>query len=406
MKRVHLTLLMLMLLLSSVVANADDQPQLSISAGKGGFLLTSPDGDFVLKIRGYIQSDGRFFLQDQPSAIDTFTLRRVRPVFEGVIYKIFAFKLMPDFGGGQTVIQDAYMDAMFHPAFNVRFGKEKGPVGMERLQSARDIVFVERSLATNLVPNRDIGIHVYGNLAGDKVTYDAAVQNGVVDGGSNDADSGSSKDAVARIVFRPIKGLTVGIGGSTGQPEGTLLVPQLPNYKTSGQQTFFKYRLGLTLDTTTIADGDRTRYSPQATYYHGPVGILAEYVVSSQKVRFGLNSTDIRNKAWNITVQGALTGEPEGFTGLSPKNPFDVSAGHWGAFEVAARYDELDIDNDAFPIFADPLSSATKAKNWTVGLNWYFNKNFKWVFNYDQTDFEGGNLPTEKLFLTRFQVAF
>src|SRR5580765_1643198 len=107
-----------------------DAPQMSISAGKGGFFLTSPDGDFVIKIRGYIQADGRFFFQDQPAAVDTFVLRRVRPIFEGTVYKYFDFKLMPDFAGGTTVLQEAYFDTKFHPAIKLRVGKFKTPFAL------------------------------------------------------------------------------------------------------------------------------------------------------------------------------------------------------------------------------------------------------------------------------------
>ncbi len=116
-------------------------------AGKDGFSLRSADGNFVLKVRGYAHFDGRFWVDDEkrPQA-ETFLLRRVRPIFEGTVYKIFDFRIMPDFGAGTTVLQDAYIEGRFNPAFRVRAGKFKPPVGLERLQSATDILFVERAL--------------------------------------------------------------------------------------------------------------------------------------------------------------------------------------------------------------------------------------------------------------------
>ena len=385
---------------------AEDNPQMSITAGKGGFLLTSPDGDFVIKIRGYVQADSRFFLQDQPTAIDTFTLRRVRPIFEGTVYKIFDFRIMPDFGGGTTVLQDAYLDAKFHPLLKLRFGKAKAPFGLERLQSGTDIEFAERSLATNLVPNRDLGIQLTGDIAGDKFSYQAAVMNGVVDGGSSDNDNGQSKDFVGRIFAKPVAGLGAGIAYSTGSTQGSLLTPNLPNYRTSGQQTFFRYRTSTTLTDATLANGTRYRISPQFNYYRGPVGVLGEYVLSSQEVRRDLTTARIENTAWNLTGSFVLTGESASYKGVAPENPFDTSSGKFGAFEVVARYSELDVDDDAFPLFADPLTQASRASLWSVGLNWYLNKNVKFYFNYDQTDFDGGSLETEKLFLSRFQISF
>ncbi len=43
----------------SVAAAAKGKP--SVVAGPGGFQLKSADGNFVLRLRGYLQADGRFF---------------------------------------------------------------------------------------------------------------------------------------------------------------------------------------------------------------------------------------------------------------------------------------------------------------------------------------------------------
>ena len=155
------------------------------TAGGDGFSLRSADGNFQLKVRGYVQADARYFLDDdERPATDTFILRRVRPIFEGTLYKIFDFRIMPDFGGGQTVLQDAYIEGKLSPRFRVRAGKFKAPVGLERLRSGTDILFVERALPTNLVPNRDLGLQIGGDLGGGVASYAVGVFNGVPDGGS------------------------------------------------------------------------------------------------------------------------------------------------------------------------------------------------------------------------------
>jgi phosphate-selective porin OprO and OprP len=402
-----LTLTCLVLMFTTALLAAEKDPQLIISAGKGGFLLTSPDGDFQFRVRGYLQLDGRFFFDQNTSVIDTFVLRRVRPIFEGTVYKYFDFKIMPDFGNGVTVLQDAYLDAKFSPKFKIRFGKTKPPFGLERLQSATDLTFVERSLATNLVPNRDLGIYAFGDLVRDKISYAAGIMNGVVDLGNSDLDSGGdSKDFVGRIFVRPVKELGVGVAITEGNQDGTLLAPNLPTYRTAGQLVIFRYRLGATADVSTIANGRRLRFSPQATFYKGPFGVLTEYVSSSQEVINGTHTADLRQEAWNITANYILTGEHASYKGVDPQHPFDLENRALGAWEVAFRYSQLQIDNDAFPIFADPLTAASEAKNWTVGLNWYLNKNVKFAFSYDNTTFQDANIKTEKLFQTRFQIAF
>ena len=100
-------------------------------SGQQGYSLRSSDGNFQIRFRGYIQSDGRFVGDsDTTSGPSTFVMRRVRPVIEATAFKIFDFKLMPDFGGGTTVLQDAYADAKFATWFRVRAGKYKAPFGL------------------------------------------------------------------------------------------------------------------------------------------------------------------------------------------------------------------------------------------------------------------------------------
>ena len=87
------------------------------------------------------------------------------------MFRIFDFRIMPDFGGGQSLLYDGYVEGRFHPAAKLRAGKFKPPLGLERLQSAIDMVFVERAAPTLLVPNRDVGVQLGGEFAGGKLDY-------------------------------------------------------------------------------------------------------------------------------------------------------------------------------------------------------------------------------------------
>jgi len=67
---------------------------------------------------------------------------------------------------------------------------------------------------------------------------------------------------------------------------------------------------------------------------------------------------------------------------VTPRRPFDLKNGGWGAFEFVARYGDLHLDPGAFnrdPTagglrFASPIASAQEAREWGVGLNWYLNR--------------------------------
>ena len=269
----------------SLEAAAKDRPK--VSAGKDGFWLRSADGAFTLHVGGYIQADSRTFLDDNAVALNNaFLLRRIRPLFEGTVFKYFDFRILPDWGGGTAVIQDAYVVGRVSKEFQVKAGKFKGPVGLERLQSALDIAFVERAFPTALVPNRDLGFALTGDIGGAILHYDVGIFDGTIDGGSVDTDIGDNKDGEGRLYVTPfagsgvefVEGLSVGVGGAVGEEHGTPTASALTTYKTPGQNTFFSYRNDATAAGSAVANGRRWRVSPQAYWHYGPVGLLGEWV--------------------------------------------------------------------------------------------------------------------------------
>jgi len=405
-----------------------------VKASEKGFSLQSADGRNQLKLRGVLHFDGREFTDDvTPDTANTWLLRRVRPTLEGTVGGNYDFRFTPDFAGGRTIILDAFATARLRPYANVTVGKFKVPAGLERLQSASDIRFVERAFPTSLVPNRDLGISVAGDVLGGTVNYSFGYYNGVTDGGSSDAigdvDTDTEGDWAARVFATPfansdafaLRGLGLGIAGTyvdVGDgPANTLLT----TYRTPGQQTFFRWRGNTTTlpAGATYADGERLRVSPQFYYSIGRFGLLGEYAQVSQDVSRqtvnGLRSDSLDTTAWQLAAHWFITGEEQSFKGYKPSSAFSLDDGTWGAFELVGRYHELTVDEDAFvggsDSFADPNSSARKASAWGLGLNWYLNENLRWVLNYERTSFEGGaaggaDREDEEVFLTRFALGF
>ena len=399
----------------------------SVSIGAGGFQVRSADSNFVMRIRGGLQADGRFYVGDSV-ANDTFLLRRVRPILEGTVFGKFDYRLMADLASGVTqtaanngTILDAYVNARLLPEFQIQAGKFKEPVGLERLQSWRNLLFVERGFPTQLVPNRDAGVMLHGGFWNNALYYQVGVFNGTADGGSSDFDANDAdKDFAGRVFVKPfqesgletLRGLGLAVAGTIGDRTGT---PR--TYVSDGAQRFFTYLTGTAAQPNVINSGSNWRVTPQGYYYWGPFGLFAEYVISSQELQqagggagAGSRATLV-NTAWQVAASYFLTGEDNSFESVTPRNSVNPAVGAWGAWELTARVGELDVDNAAFPIFANPAQSATRALSWGVGLNWHLNRNVKLQFNYINTDFEGGNsnpalAQREQLVLSRAQFAF
>ena len=414
----------------AIEAAAAAPPRPIVQADENGFSISSADRQYQIRFKGLIQVDGRrFFTSDSTlQNSDTFILRRIRPILDGTLLGLVDFRISPDFGNNTTAILDAYIDAHPRPWLRLRAGKFKEPVGLERLQADQDMDFIERSLDSNLSPQREIGLELWGDIGSGLVRYEAGIFNGNADNALTDVDSDHAKSFEGRIFIQPFNTeslsflgrLGVGIAASTGNEKGvsTLAAPNpwMGTFKSDGQQTIASYLTSTTdITQTVVAYGRHTRINPQLYYYNGPVGLLAEWVKEHQEVAeltttgttFGTGTYN--NSAGHVTVSGALGGDVT-YEGLKPHKPLDLAAGTFGALELALRYDWLNIDSAAFPTGIDPTKSVSEAKAYGVALNWQLSRNLKVAGNYEQTSFTGGaktgNRPTEKVLLGRFQIAF
>lgn len=367
--------------------------------GTQPFSIRSFDGGNRLRIAGVLQVDDRRFLNQASQADrDEFLVRRARLYVEGVIGRHAEFRILPDFGDGQALLQEAWVDLDYFPQARLMAGKFKEPLGLERLTPEADTLFIERGLPSDVAPNRDEGAQLHGQIS--RVEYEAAVVDGVPDGGITTGGGDNTNDFVGRVFAKPGAGLGVGMAGSYGRAQGTSAAPNLAAYSTEGQQAFFSYATGAQ------ADGARWRLSPQGNWYGGPFGLLAEYVMSDQAVSKGTAEDDIAARSWQAAGSVMLTGEKRGPDGVAPLHKFDPSAGGWGAFELAVRYSELWIDRSAFPVFASPSVSSRAARAWTGGVNWFLNRHVRFAVNYNNTRLDGGSRGLETSVFSRLQLVF
>jgi phosphate-selective porin OprO/OprP len=129
-------------------------------------------------------------------------------------------------------------------------------------------------------------------------------------------------------------------------------------------------------------------------------------------VTLGDRTESVSALAWSAQAAVVLTGEDASWNGVKPNRPFDPKEGGAGAFELAVRWGELQVDDLAFDAgFADPSKSASRSRSFTVGLNWYLDSAVKLQLDYERTSFEGGaadeaDRPTEQLVGARAQLLF
>jgi len=393
-----------------------------VKANDEGFSFSSANGDYKIRLGANVQGNGRFFTSGNDKNVSsTFYLNKVRPILSGTLGRYYDFLIMPDFGQGKVVLQDAWININYLPQAQFQLGKYKAPVNMERLQPDPYIEFVQRSEVQNLVPNRDTGAELHGDLFDSRVTYQVALMNGVPNNSAADPTTdiavNDSKDFMGRIFLTPfkpsenewIKGLGFGFAGTYGdQSNGTTSL-----YKTWGQSTWFSYNKGVT------ASGLRTHLDPQAYYYWRHLGLMAEYAQDKHSLNLFTPTADrtdtFTDTGYMAQASYYLTGENASFGWVKPLHPFDPLKGWWGGWEVAARISNVATQTRQFKLgFANPSVSAKTATEVALGINWYLSDNVKWWFDYANTYFDGGagttaapkDRPNESVFESQLQIAF
>jgi phosphate-selective porin OprO/OprP len=106
--------------------------------------------------------------------------------------------------------------------------------------------------------------------------------------------------------------------------------------------------------------------------------------------RAGFGNIWVHNRAYQAQATFVLFGADASYDFVHVKTPVEPAARHFGALEFAARVGHLDIDPDVFPNFASKTGSVRGATEVTLGANWYWSDNAKFVVNWDNTEFQGG----------------
>ena len=130
---------------------------------------------------------------------------------------------------------------------------------------------------------------------------------------------------------------------------------------------------GRLVDTGVILNADRQRtFGAEAAYVTGPLKFQSEYMRSTVSRTSNTTAPDFTGDSWYVYGVWNLTGETWGYkNGLPTTNlPEEPGKGMW---QLGVRYDKTDL-NDAI--------LGGEEHNITVGVNWYWRSNFKFMLNY------------------------
>ncbi len=389
------------------------QPTVAVAGGRPTF--TTADGQFKFAMRSVVQFDAASYSQSPRTATNDLgsgtNFRRARLGFDGTAFKDWNYALWGEFGGSggeATILNQAYLEyAGWRPfgledPVRLRAGAWATPSGLEDATSNTEELFLERPAVAELVRGfaTGDGRTGVGFTARGARWYASGLWSGKVVGVPTTAEIDQQSGFATRLAFNPIHGadydlhLGASVQGildpadTTAGPVSTRAVrlQERPELRVSGVRL---------VDTGAINSDGLTAYGLEAGASWKNLYGSAEWYridVSRKAIAPAVSPFDPSFSGWYLQGAWAITGEHHawtnasgGFVGIRPAKVFNPQRGTWGAWELAARYSELDLnDHDGVAGAATPEGGIRggEQKISTLGLNWYPNNVVQFLLDY------------------------
>ena len=376
---------------------------------KGAPEFSSGDGKFKMKVRGRLQGDynaiGQDFAITGRPDVNATELRRARLGVEGVVFYTVEYKFEVDFANDEAAIKDAYVEYTgLADGLGLRFGNFKTFNTLDDMTSSRFITFMERAAMVEAWGfDRQIGAAAI--YAKDHFTLSAGIfgpPSATDEEWLDDVKTGAARITLAPI-NREVNGVhqVVHLGASWREREGaedlrSNPIPandQLFRYRARGADLHLADRF---VSTPQIFDKD-TFWGVEGAVIWGPWHAVGEYTQLEAEVSPLFVASDPTYNGWYVETGWFVTGETRSykdgeFGRIKVKNPVvgGGKGGGWGAWQIAGRYDVIDLTDKATAI--PNCSLCGEQATWLIGVNWWLNDYTRFQFNYNESDIEGGPL--------------
>jgi phosphate-selective porin OprO/OprP len=437
--------------LDDVRQTESNLPKVTFPGGRPTF--ASADGKFTAALRGQLQLDAGAYLQDAAGPTSTdfrrdgpalgasatnvdaahardlkdgTVFRRARIGIDGTAFGDWDYRLLFDFAGSGVEdsgqLYEGWAQYSGLRPFHFRVGAWSQPIGLEDQMSTNSQMFLERpgisDVARNLAAgDTRIGAGAFGYdnywfVSGDVTGRTIGVVNtgtfitSTTTGNVGTAQTyGDQVGFVGRAVFTPFHGSDwrVNFGahgsyvdrpGNTAGPAANGLTPDTgfgirlkdtPELRVDGTQF---------IDTGTIPAHNASTIGGEIAAEKGPLFAEAEY--ESIHVDRADNIASPTFTGWYVEGSWVITGESRlynastaAFDGPAVKHPFSLTDHGWGAWELAVRYSDADLNYGPGALGTAPVADAIRGGDqriWSVGLNWYPNPVFHFMLDFDHVD--------------------
>ncbi|RIJ15713.1 hypothetical protein D1227_19670 [Henriciella mobilis] len=355
--------------------------------------LTFEGENFELVFGGRLHADTVSVNDDITPIPSKSDIRRFRVNATLTVADTFRVKLDHDVGGVSTGWKNAWIEYRGVDDLSIKAGQHIVPFNGEDMMSSNNLKLMERGLPSALAPNFAVGGSV--RYRGDNWSITGGYFGDPIDQDPIRAtDEGES--IVGRVVFAPVKKRKRAI-----HLAGALEHRQLKDLEPSRVSAQPEFGLsGVTLIRTgTQPDVDAyTNYNFEAGYMQGPFVVKGQYITRQNDAPL---IGDPSFYGASVEAAYVITGERQRYSSTSGTFGAIRPRGKYGAFELAARFSTLDLN--------DGLIAGGKQSNYTVGVNWYVNENVRLMGNYVSADVSpnrNGVDESADALMGRLQIAY
>ncbi|MHA7836234.1 MAG: OprO/OprP family phosphate-selective porin [bacterium] len=383
----------------AVRADEVDPAGVSVTVGEKGLAVQSKDGRFEFELSGRVQADATLHVGDTPAntpstpgmsgvnrdPTDGTEIRRARLAAQATVYRDWHWMGEVDFANNEAAVKDFFLAYTGLERWKLSVGHQKQPYSLALEMSSNDLPFTERSIDNALVVAvLDRAVGVRAETHGERWYVAGGFYGESVEPSSENADEGWG--AAAKAVVTPIleddRLVHLGFRGAMRRPETGNESIRFRDETTNMSD----YRI---VDTGALEDVQNIfLFGPEAAFVWGPVSIFGEYNRAILQ-RNGFSTVEL--EGGHVGATWALTGESWAksytirtgeFKRLRPRRDFSLGGGGAGAWELAARFAHVNL-NDGGPASSPDAVLGGKEQRISASLNWYPNYNIRMMLGYE-----------------------
>lgn len=361
-------------------AEAPSEPPIRL----GLFWLETSDKAFRLDMKARLIAEYRFSDHGHDDFDNSFEARQVRLNFKGRLYDRVTFQIALEFGGGaRDPLRQGWGNLRVFDWLQLKAGQDKLPLSFTFQEPFKYMNHPEWPV---LVGNDnqffELGAQLWGWLFDKKLKYVLAAFNG--NGANTRGDEDDDSDLVARVEFIPFDYLNLHVAGAYTPSNTDSTGPR--DLRTFGNN----YTRFVTFDPANRRRSYLERYTTGMALRLGPLEVLAEFLYARHHdVRSPTTNRDANLSVWSYYVEALyiLTGESKKTTieeVASPLYTRDQGFGT-GAWGVALRYEEIQVDDEAFS--RGYATGTDETRSVAATLSWWPFEGMRYSLTYNYSAF-------------------